>query len=171
MTEEEDQWKAHLREHTLMSDNHKKDHEHLADIMKETADRLDSTLRATASTLADTVRVQWENHMTQHQQSDRAVDKAEAEMEKQLGSMAETVKQNKTDANEWRGSMKDRETLFATKADWQSNAKDIVELQRWRSASEGKTQGMQPMVAIGLTVLTAVIVAVVVAFVTKGGLP
>lgn len=166
------QWEAHLREHKLMSEAHAEDHRQLAEIVEQTATRLEGQLDKTADRLAETVRdtarLHWDNHLLQHQEAQRALDKAAEHVTERIDGVVDQNKADKASGNEWRGSMLDREKQFATKADAGNNAKDIGELQRWRAGAEGKTQGMAPMVAIGLSVVTAIIVAVAVAFVTRG---
>lgn len=159
---------AHLREHALMSAAHEQEHKQLADIVEQTASRLENVLNITATRLADTVRetakLHWDNHLLQHQQNERAVDKAQYSMDARLAALDATVDRNKAEGNEWRGTMDDKDKKFATKSDWASNAKDIIELQRWRSASEGKTMGAAPMWALAAAIITAVITAAAAAF-------
>ena len=59
----------------------------------------------------------WDAHEREHEQHEQAHAREHAFAQQAIDTAAVLARENKTDANEWRGSMNDREGKFATKTD------------------------------------------------------
>jgi len=59
----------------------------------------------------------WSNHEREHAAHDKAHEREHNFAQDAIDKAAEMAKTNKADANEWRATMTDRETKFATKDD------------------------------------------------------
>src|SRR5688500_3986588 len=63
------------------------------------------------------LKLTWEGHTREHEQHDKAHQREHEFTAEALKVAADLAKENKAAANEWRGSMNDREARFATKED------------------------------------------------------
>lgn len=76
-----------------------------------------ATIQAEVMALRERLDLIWNNHEREHTQHEAAHTREHAFAQQAIDTAAILAKENKTDANEWRSTMTDRERTFATKTD------------------------------------------------------
>ena len=99
-------------------------------------------LAAKIDALNDKIVESQRAHQREHSAHEAAHTREHQQTEKALQVAADLARENKADANEWRGAMDDRERRFATKDDIAGLAGKISDLERAeiRRAEQEKTR-------------------------------
>lgn len=95
--------------------------------------------------------------------SEKAVNVALREYEKQLQQTAETALTWKAESNEWRGAMNDKDDRFALKKDSERNAEDIKKLQLSEATLAGKAS-QNSVIFLAVLAIVSLIVSVFALF-------
>jgi len=88
-----------------------------------------ATIQAEIVALRERLDLIWANHEKEHIQHEAAHTREHEFSQKAIDTAATLAKENKADANEWRGTMNDRERTFATKADINAISNTLMELK------------------------------------------
>lgn len=75
-------------------------------------------------------RMFWDAHAREHIVHEAAHNREHAFSQTAIDTAAELAKENKADANEWRGTMDDREMRFATNSDVDSILRRLDKIER-----------------------------------------
>lgn len=150
---------AHLREHELMSEAHRELHHALERQLNESARTANKNIDERAATLNTTMEKNttdhWRNHQDQHQQSEVALAKIEKyadERSKETSLRFETALQS----------------VISTNAQRDKSVDDSIKrFEEYIARNEGRGVGQAPFVAIGLSIVTAVLSAGAVIIATR----
>jgi anaerobic ribonucleoside-triphosphate reductase len=150
---------SHLREHGLMLDAHKELHKALENKITQTADAANSNIEERASALhaalEKNTQDHWRNHQDQHDQSEKALEKIERysdERSRETNLRFEAALQSQVLANNQRDKSVDE---------------SIKRFDAYIARNEGKGVGQAPFIAMGLSILTAVLAAGAIVIATR----
>lgn len=89
-----------------------------------------ATIQAEIRGLRERLDLVWSNHEREHEQHEAAHGREHEFTQRAIDTAAILQKETKTDANEWRETMNDRERTFATKTDIATIAGTLEELKK-----------------------------------------